>query len=118
MTLFPLLAILLLFPLIIASNVFFLHLLIKAALKSYIKPQLEAKGLYFKDYKWCGFFNTGDFKNVDIGLTTLSKTGLNSISVYTFIYYQSVEQNLEKKVTAKIDVVGISIEKVVYSNEL
>ena len=96
-------------------NVLLFHFLIKKAINLIVKPELANKELFFVDYKWCGFFDCGDFKNEQMEFA-LFKTSLNSISIYSFIDYKDFD-NI-KRVTVKINVLGLSVGNVIYSNDL
>jgi hypothetical protein len=114
MILFYSLAILI-FPFIIGLNMLIYRLLIKKALKKYIGPKLDEKGLIFIDYKWPGLLSNGDFKIDDVGLTIMNKNGNVSNSSYAYIFYK--DGNETKKITVRIDTTFWVINKVVYSSE-
>ena len=108
-------AIILIIPLVLLLNVLLFHFLIKKAIKAFVKPELARKGLIFMGYKWVGFLGCGDFKNEQMEFA-LFKTSLNSISIYSFIDYKDFD-NI-KRVTVKINVLGLSVGNVIYSNDL
>ena len=108
-------AILIIFPLILIGNVLLFHLFIKRAIKKFVIPFLKNKGYLLTDYKWVGFFGCGDFRNEQMEFA-LFKTGPNSISIFSYIYYKGLDNT--KRATIKIDVVSLSIAKVTYSNEI
>jgi hypothetical protein len=92
------------------------RLIVKKALKKYIEPKLDEKGLIFIDYKWPGLLSNGDFKADDVGLIIImNKNGNVSNSSYAYIFYK--EGNETKKITARIDTTFWFINKVVYSSE-
>ena len=99
---------------VLLINVLFLHLKIKRAVRKFVKPELEKNGLIYVDYKWTGFWECGDFK--DKIEFALFKTGWNTSSIYSFIYYN--EGGMTKRVTIKIYFVDLTVDRVLYSNEL
>jgi hypothetical protein len=104
---------LIVFPVVIFLNIFIVSYIIKSALKKFVKPQLIQKGFVFVDYKWCGFFSHGEFKDDKFKITFVSMNGNPSISIYVDIYYK--DAGLEKKITIRIDTLFCFIRKVVYS---
>jgi len=104
--------------LIIACNIIVFHLTIKRAIKKFVNTELASKDMVFIDYKWPGFFSRGDFKDGALAFNALFKTGLNTTSIYSYIYYRDLKSGLSNRVTIKIDVIGISIENVVYSSDI
>ena len=95
-------------------NVLLFYLHIKTAIRKFVKPELEQKGLKYVDYKWTGFWECGDFR--DRIEFALFKTGLNTTSVYSYVYYKS--DGITKRVTIKIYLINSIIHKVVYSDKL
>ena len=104
-----------LIPLVILLNVILFYVLIKIAIKRFVKPELERKQLLFVDYKWVGFWGCGDYKNESIEFA-LFKTGLNTISIYSYIYYK--DSDCPKRTTIKIYITGFNIDRVEYRNVL
>ena len=105
-------AILLVFPLIFTGNILFTYVFIKKAIRSFVIADLKNKGYLFVNYKWTGLFNHGDFENKQ-DFFAFFKTSLNSISIFSYIYYKDSEET--KRMTIKIKVVDLSIDTVVYS---
>ena len=102
-------------PLVIFINVILFHILIKSAIKRLIKPVLENNKLTFVDYKWVGFWGCGDFKSDNMEFA-LFKTGLNTLSIYSFLYYKNLD--VIKKITVKIYVEGLKVSKVEFSSKI
>jgi len=86
------------------------------ALRKYIKPALEEKGLLYIDYKWPGLFSDGDFNETDFTITVMNNYGSASYSHYAYIYYKVGGET--KKTTVRIDTTFWVIKKVTYSSEL
>ena len=103
-------------PTIIVLNVLLYHIIVRRALKKYIKPKLKDNGFTFLNYKWPGLFSNGDFKNDKITLTVMSKNGSVVSSTYAYIYYHKF--NDTKKVTVRIGTTFLIIYKVDFSSEL
>jgi hypothetical protein len=98
---------------VIFINVLLFHLHIRTAIKQIVKPELQRNGLTYVDYKWCGFWGCGDFKdNIEFALF---KTGLHTTSIYSFIYYNDGEKT--KRITIKINRKDFSATQVLYSNK-
>ena len=104
----------LLLPSIIFLNVVLFHMQIKRAIKRVVKPALEKSQLTYVGYKWAGFWSCGDFKNDSMDFA-LFKTGLNTTSIYSYLYYKDSDVN--KKITIKIYLIGFEIDKVEYSGK-
>lgn len=104
----------LLFPLIILLNVLLFHLLIRSAVKRIVKPALANEYLTYVDYKWVGFWGCGDFKHGTMDFA-LFKTGVNTLLIYSYIYYKDAEEI--KRITIKINVAGLSVDNVEYSDQ-
>jgi hypothetical protein len=100
---------------ILGGNLFLIKLYIKKSTKRFVIPILESKGYLLTDYKWVVFWGDGDFKNEQMNFA-LFKTGLNSISIFAYIYYKGSD-NI-KRITIKIDIVSLSIDNVTYSSEI
>jgi len=109
-------AIILIFPMVLALNLLFIYLFTRRAVKQFVIPALTSKGYVFVSYKWVGFFACGDFKNDRMNFAFF-KTGTNSISIYAYIYYKDGDSN-DKRITIRIDVESLSIDKVNYSAEI
>ena len=104
-----------LLPFIILANVALFHLLVKTAIRRIVKPELEKRNLTYVSYKWAGFWSCGDFRNDSMDFA-LFKTGLNTISIYSYVYYKDSDEI--KKITIKIYIVGVGVNKVEYSNTI
>lgn len=104
------------FGLGILLNAFSIRYVINKAIRKFIKPNLQAKGVTFVDYKWLGFFNHGDFKNDKFILIPSMKAGKPVISTYIDIYY--LETSVKKKRTVRIDTFFVFIRRVLYSSEV
>ena len=100
--------------LVVLINLLLIYSHIRTAVRKFVKPELEKNGLTYIDYKWTGFWGSGDFK--DKIEFALFKTGWNTTSVYSFIYYKNAR--VTKRVTIKINLINLIIDKVLYSNEL
>jgi hypothetical protein len=108
--------IILLFPTIIALNMLLYHMIVRKALRKYIKPKLKDNNMSFIKYKWPGLFSNGDFKDDEMALTIMSKNGSIVNSTYVDIYYNKLDDT--KKITARIDTIFFFIYKVHYSSKL
>ncbi len=107
----------LIFILVIALNIGIHYLLIKRAIRKYVKPALEKKGLAYIDYKTINIFESGDFKGKEEKKFTLLVTnGSPSIDIYIYVYYQSGD--LQKRITVKVETRLLFISTVKYSGEL
>jgi len=108
---------------IILLNILIVRLIIKRALRKYIKPDLDKKELYFISYKWVIFFGIGDFtRENDSDAPNNGYWGGAGgrspfLSIYIYIYYYN-SHNIDKRVTARIDTLFFFIRKVKYSSEL
>ena len=102
----------------IGCYVIYFHTTIRRAIKEIVNPLLIAKGMSYIDYKWPGFFSRGDFEVGNKAIKDMFKTGLNSVSVYSFIYYKDLKLDANKSITIRIDVMGLLIENVTYSNQI
>ena len=89
--------------------------IIRKALRKFIEPKLNEKGLIFVDYKWPGLLSTGDFEASTGTFTFMNKNGNVFNSSYAYIFYK--DGNDTKKITARIDTVFWFINKVVYSSD-
>ena len=92
------------------------HVIVKKAIRKYIKPKLNEKGLIFVDYKWPGLFSIGDFKENTWTIPVMNKNGNTFNSTYANIYYK--ELNETKKITVRIDTIFFLFQKVTYSSDL
>lgn len=104
------------FGLGILLNAFLIRYVINKAIRKFINPNLQAKGVTFVDYKWLGFFNHGDFKNDKFILIPSLTFGNPVISTYVDIYY--LETTMKKKLTVRIDTSFVFIRRVLYSSEI
>lgn len=105
----------LIFVSIIGLNVLIYRHIVRRALRKFIEPKLNEKGLTFVDYKWPGLLSNGDFKSNDITLI-VNNNGNVFNSSYADIFYK--DGNETKKITARIDTTFWFINKVVYSSDL
>ncbi len=103
------------FPAIILLNIILVRIFISRAIKKFVKPKLESKGITYLNYKWTGLFNYGDFKNEKITFRPTMGGGSPWLSIYVFIFY--LEQRTEKRMTIKIDTFMFFITSVVFSND-
>jgi hypothetical protein len=103
------------FLLLLIGNLLLFYLIISTAIERFVIPYFYNKGYSLIDYKWVGFLGTGDFKNEEMDFA-LFKTGLNSISIFSYIYYKDSDRT--RRTTIKIDVVGLSIANVTYSYDI
>lgn len=101
--------------LLIILNILFFYLFIRIAVKRCVEPYLNSKGYTLVNYKWAGFWDTGDFKNEQLSFA-LFKTGPKFISIFSYVYFNDLY--ITKRTTIKIDLVGLSIVKVTYSNNI
>ncbi|WP_295792531.1 hypothetical protein [Mucilaginibacter sp.] len=108
----------LMFILIIALNIGILYLLIKRAIRKYVKPTLNQKGLVYVNYRAINLFGSGDFKGEDKRTFTpiVSTGGSPSIDIFFYVFYKSGD--LTKRVTVKVETTLLFIRKVKYSREL
>jgi len=103
-----------LFIIVILLNGLTIWAIIHRALRKKIIPYLTERGMFFKSYKWLGFFNTGDFD--ELTLTIGSTNASANISIYIDIYYQSLKE--DKRTTVRIDTLYFFIRRVNYSSEI
>lgn len=101
---------------VILLNVFIVSYTIKRALKKYIIPKLQERGLLLESYKWVGLLKFGDFKNEKHVLRPSIGGGSPMISIYIYIYYKDLETR--KRITVRIDTLFLFIRKVAYSTEI
>ena len=104
----------LIFPFIIGLNILFYHLIVRKALRKFIEPELNEKGLIFVNYKWPGLLSNGDFKYNDTTFI-VNKNGNFFNSFYAYMYYKDGKET--KKITVRIDTALWYINKVVYSSD-
>ncbi len=104
----------LIFPLIIFLNIFFYRIMVGNALRRFIKPNLNAKGLVFVEYKWPGLLSSGNFKDDTPELRIASKNGRSTNSIYAYIYYSDLRYT--KKITVRINTKFLTINNVDYSS--
>lgn len=104
--------VIILFAVVILLNVLIFKLLIKRALRKFIRPKLENECLIFIDYKWAGFFSFGNFKNEEIVIRPSGSDPF--LTIYIYIYFKDTRS--EKRITAKIDTLFLFIRKVTYSS--
>jgi len=100
---------------VIGLNILTYRSVVNKALKKFIEPKLNERGLTFVKYKWPGLLSNGDFKPDDIKLTFMNKNGSPYNSQYAYIYYK--DGNETQKITVRIDTAFLSINKIVYSSE-
>ncbi len=105
------------FIVVILLNIFIAKYIIKRAVKRFVIPTLENKGLVFKDYKWVSFFQFGDFKDEKVAFRPSLTGGSPYISLYVYIYYMDSDSK-NKRITIRIDTLFLFIRKVEYSSEL
>lgn len=108
--------VILIVPIVIALNLFLYQMIVRKALRKYIRPKLKENNLTFINYKWPGLFSNGDFKDDKLALTVMGKNGSIVNSTYAYIYYNKLNET--KKVTARIDTTFFKICKVHYNSEL
>jgi len=102
-----------LIPTLIIYNIKYL---IYRAIKKFVKPALENKGLTYINYKWCGFFSHGSFKDDPIEITFISsKYGNSSNSIYADVYYD--DNKSQKSITIRIDTVFGFVKRIAYSDD-
>jgi hypothetical protein len=87
---------------------------IKKAINRFIRPDLQAKGLAFVEYKWLGFFNRGDFKNDAFVLIPSLTFGYPVTSIYIDVFYSNGPK--KERMTVRIDSSLLFIRKVLYSH--
>ena len=77
---------------VILINILLFQLWIKSAIKRIVKPALENNHLNYIGYKWVGFWGCGDFKYDKMDFA-LFKTGMNTSSIYSYLYYKDLQIN-------------------------
>ena len=118
MNFFAGLFVVLMFILVIALNVGIHFLLIKRAIRKYVKPTLNQKGLVYINYNAINLFGSGDFKGEDKRTFTpiVSTNGAPSIDIFFYVFYKSGD--LLKRITVKVETTLLFIRNVKYSSEL
>jgi hypothetical protein len=108
----------LILTLVIALNIGIHYLLIKRAIRKYVKPTLNQKGLVYINYRAINIFASGDFEGKDrrTFIPVVSTGGSPSIDIFFYIFYKSGD--LPKRITVKIETTLLFIRNVKYSSEL
>jgi len=97
---------------ILGLNILIYKSVYKSALQNYIIPDLINRNYSFIRDKSLGFFDTGDFRT-DIP-PLLNKHPHRNI--YIDIYYK--ENNLEKRVTVRVQSFFFDIKRITYSRDI
>ncbi|MEP6613307.1 MAG: hypothetical protein ABJA76_15510 [Mucilaginibacter sp.] len=103
---------------VIALNIGIHYLLIKRAIRKYVKPTLNQKGLVYVNYRAINLFESGDFKGNDRRTFTpiVSTNGSPSIDIFFYVFYKFGD--LPKRITVKVETTLLVIRNVKYSSEL
>jgi hypothetical protein len=93
-------------------------LMMKAAMRRFIMPELQKNGLIFLGYKSTGLWSIGDFKRQDAKYSIILLRGDPRLDIYLYLYFRNKENGLKNHITIRIETVFMIVRKVVYSKPL
>jgi len=98
---------------VISLNILFYWLVVRRAIRKFIKPELKKRNLVYLKYKLIPPFGTGDFvRKQTLTLFVIGNGNVNP-EIYVYIYYKSSE--MEKRITARIYSKFLFISKIEFS---